>query len=149
MIISSDLKMFADFFYTKSNFFMIIFFEIIFWFLKHNFITMWTFFKIFVSKSCSFNLNISCITFAWKSTAISIKNIININKLDLYHENRVKFNDWFMQINVYFTFNNVFNDKKKLFAFKIYGKMQKTGLKLHYDFVSIIKKWWQHHQWLQ
>ena len=84
---------------------------------------------MFISKSCNFILNVSFIAFAWQSTAMSIRNIIKINKSDLYHENHVKLNDWFMQMNVYFTFNNVFDDKQTLFAFTYLWENTKNWFK--------------------
>ena len=82
-----------------------------------------------VSKSYNFILNISFIAFARQSAAMSIKSIIKINKSDLYHEDRVKLNDWFMQMNVYFMFNNVFNDKQTLFAFMYLQENAKNWFK--------------------
>ena len=72
---------------------------------------------MFVLKSCNSILNVSFIAFARQSAAMSIKNIIKVNKPDLYHENHVKLDDWLMQMNVYFMFNDVFDDKQTLFAF--------------------------------
>ena len=42
---------------------------------------------------------------------------IKINKSNIYHENRNELNDWFTQIDVYFVFNKMSNDKQTLFVF--------------------------------
>jgi len=42
---------------------------------------------------------------------------IRINKLDVYHEDRIGLEDWLMQVNIYFTFYLVLANKKTIFAF--------------------------------
>ena len=42
---------------------------------------------------------------------------IKINKSDIYHEDRNELNNWLTQIDVYFLFNKMSDDKQILFAF--------------------------------
>jgi len=42
---------------------------------------------------------------------------IRINKLDVYHEDRIDLEDWLMQVDIYFTFYLVPANKKTIFAF--------------------------------
>jgi len=42
---------------------------------------------------------------------------IRINKLDVYHGDRIDLKDWLMQVDIYFTFYLVLANKKTIFAF--------------------------------
>ena len=57
---------------------------------------------------------------------------IKINKLDIYHKNRNELNDWFTQIDVYFVFNRMSDNKQILFAFIFLRKKAKCWLKFKF-----------------
>ena len=55
-------------------------------------------------------------TTAQRRSIIFDDDKIKINKLDTYHEDRNGLNDWLTQVDVYFAFNKMSNDKQILFA---------------------------------
>ncbi len=42
---------------------------------------------------------------------------IRINKLDVYHEDRIDLEDWLMQVDIYFIFYPILANKKTIFTF--------------------------------
>ena len=100
----------ANFYYIKSNFLNNIIF------VKITLITFWTLFNIFVTNQRNqiiFNFSKSIFQ---KRSIIFDDDKIKINKLDIYHEDRNELNDWLTQIDVYFAFNKVSDDKQILFV---------------------------------
>ena len=56
-------------------------------------------------------------TTAQRRSTIFDDDKIKINKPDIYHGDRNGLNDWFTQVDVYFAFNKMSDDKQTLFAF--------------------------------
>ena len=99
-------------------------------FVKITFRTFWTFFKMFVSNQRnSIISNFSKFTTIQKRFIIFDDDKIKINKSDIYHETRNELNDWYTQIDVYFAFNQMINNKQILFVFIFFRKRTKRWFK--------------------
>ena len=64
-----------------------------------------------------------------RRSTISDDDKIKINKPDTYHEDRNELNDWLTQVDVYFAFNQIINNKQILFAFIFLRERTKRWLK--------------------
>ena len=98
--------------------------------VKVALITLWTFFRMSVSSQRNSTISsFSESTTAQKRFIIFDDDKIKINKLDIYHENRNELNDWLTQVDVYFAFNQIINNKQILFAFIFLRERTKRWLK--------------------
>ena len=109
--------------------------------VKITFITLWTFFRMSVSNQRNSVISsFSEFTTIQRRFIIFDDDKIKINKSDIYHENRNELNNWFTQIDVYFAFNQIINNKQILFVFIFFKKKRNADSNQTCESISTTKK---------